>query len=116
MPFVITVGRLMCCSSSKDNSGQPCGWSCKRYQAITDALTLEGLACREAILLATAKGFDKIILEGDCQVLINTLNKCIAFLPMEIQDTVKDVLVLSIQFTKVSFSLFVERVTLLLMI
>lgn len=35
-----------------DGSGNPCGWSCRRFTAITDPLTIEALGPQEALVLA----------------------------------------------------------------
>ncbi|KAJ9179233.1 hypothetical protein P3X46_011043 [Hevea brasiliensis] len=50
---------------AKDHTGTICGWSCNRLPAIYDPLTCEAIACKEKILLAKAKGFSQIIIEGD---------------------------------------------------
>ncbi|KAJ9152904.1 hypothetical protein P3X46_026412 [Hevea brasiliensis] len=91
---------------ARDHLGKPCGWACKVIPAMSNALTLESLACREAILLARARGWDHIIIEGDCQVVIRALQGENS--PIEIQNIIHDISTLSSSLSDVSFS-FVQR-------
>ncbi|XP_021685717.2 uncharacterized protein LOC110668706 [Hevea brasiliensis] len=88
---------------ARDHRNQPCRWVCRRYLAITDPLTLESLAFREALLLAKAKGFEKVIIEGDCQVVIRLLNGESILTPLEIHDILNDVKMLSADCFEISF-------------
>jgi hypothetical protein len=47
---------------------------CMRYRNIQDPFTIELVACRDAMALARSKRVDKLILETNCQVIVNTWN------------------------------------------
>uniref|UniRef100_A0A2C9VIR8 RNase H type-1 domain-containing protein n=1 Tax=Manihot esculenta TaxID=3983 RepID=A0A2C9VIR8_MANES len=50
---------------ARDHLGRLMGWSCRRVPTISDPLTLESLACWDAMILARNHGFKNIIIEGD---------------------------------------------------
>ncbi|KAJ9177319.1 hypothetical protein P3X46_012553 [Hevea brasiliensis] len=86
---------------ARDSSGNPCGWSCKRLLAMTDPLIVEVVACREAILLARAKDFDQIIIEGDATVVIQSLQGNTP--PIEIKVVIADILELANGLHRISY-------------
>uniref|UniRef100_A0A2C9UUN7 RNase H type-1 domain-containing protein n=1 Tax=Manihot esculenta TaxID=3983 RepID=A0A2C9UUN7_MANES len=94
---------------AKDHQLQPRGWSCKKVYVILDLLVLKSLACREALLPTQAKGFYKVNLEGDCQILIKLINGDIVSTLLEIHNILKDVKTLSTTFQDISFS-YVPRI------
>ncbi|KAF2304258.1 hypothetical protein GH714_028940 [Hevea brasiliensis] len=66
---------------ARDCRGHPLGWACRKFSAITESLSLEALACKEAILLAISKGYWQIHVEGDSLLII----KALATTPVRVQ-------------------------------
>ncbi|KAJ9180336.1 hypothetical protein P3X46_008594 [Hevea brasiliensis] len=91
---------------ASDHHSLPCGWACRRIVGISNPLILESLACREALILAKAKGFSNVIIEGDSQVLIRAIQGSTTV--VEIQGILHDIRHLSKMFPHVDFS-FVRR-------
>ena len=48
---------------------------------VADSLEAEALACRRALEFAMNIGFSKLVIEGDCVQVINTINSSKANLP-----------------------------------
>ncbi|XP_021653922.2 uncharacterized protein LOC110645176 [Hevea brasiliensis] len=64
-------------------------WRCKEFRHIAKPLVLEALACKEALLLAVDKGFQSVIIEGDCLVVIKGLHG--QAIPLEIPGIIGDI-------------------------
>ena len=54
----------------RDDTGEFMLVEGRRYDHIIDPGTVELLACRDAILLARARGWTRIVVETDCQLIV----------------------------------------------
>ncbi|KAJ9186909.1 hypothetical protein P3X46_002427 [Hevea brasiliensis] len=88
---------------ARDHHSLLCGWLCRRIVGISDPLVLESLAYREALLLAKAKGFSNVVIEGDSQVPIQAIEG--STIAVEIQGILHDIHHLSRMFLHIDFSL-----------
>lgn len=59
----------------RDASGLYLGSSAIRIRGITDPPTLEALACREALALATNLALSHVIIASDCQGVVKDIHK-----------------------------------------
>ncbi|KAJ9176771.1 hypothetical protein P3X46_012050 [Hevea brasiliensis] len=82
--------------------GKPVDWCCKVLDSIWDPLVLEGLACREAMLLGISRNFHSMMVEGDSLMIIEAVSNNMA--PLSIQSIIQDVCQLANRFNLVSFS------------
>lgn len=57
----------------RDHTGAIAGAAARWFDDIPDALTAEALAAREGLELAVELGLDNVVLEVDCQGLVNLL-------------------------------------------
>ena len=55
----------------RDHEGRTCGGTAKWYDHSMNALTTEARACLDGMLYAQGRGVRTLILETDCQVLVN---------------------------------------------
>jgi len=76
----------------RNAQGQVVAAKCKQHGSITDALTAEAYAYRDAMLMIKDLGLSKVVVETDCQELValwnsRTINRC-AIIPVlnQIQD------------------------------
>ncbi|KAK4424603.1 hypothetical protein Salat_1653900 [Sesamum alatum] len=56
-----------------DSSGTCIGWMSQRFAKFVPPLIVEAFAAREAISLTLRAGWEKVILEGDCESLFHLL-------------------------------------------
>lgn len=54
----------------RDHLGHLIKWRCRQWNSFSDPLILEGLACREALLLARNLNISRVIVEGDSAIVI----------------------------------------------
>ena len=54
---------------ARKENGFVSAW-CRSYQYVTDPLTIEALALRDAVVFATQQGYQKVIFESDCEELV----------------------------------------------
>jgi ribonuclease HI len=59
----------------RDHTGEFVVAECRRYEHITDPGTAELLACRDAVMLAKARGWTHVVVETDCQLLVAASEK-----------------------------------------
>jgi hypothetical protein len=59
----------------RDHDGRTCGVAAKWYDHCLNALTAEALACRNGMQLALNRGVTRLLVETDCQVLVQLCNK-----------------------------------------
>ncbi|XP_021664543.2 uncharacterized protein LOC110653299 [Hevea brasiliensis] len=57
----------------QDHSGNCVDWYFKVYPYLSDPLILESMACRDSISLILNRGFQRTIVEGDSDILINAI-------------------------------------------
>lgn len=69
--FQATNGTAASGLALRDYEGRVCGGRAKWYDHCLNALTAEALACRNGMLYAQERGVQKLMLETDCQVLVN---------------------------------------------
>jgi len=55
----------------RDHEGRTCGGTAKWYDHSMNALTTEARACLDGMLYAQGRGVRRLILQTDCQVLVN---------------------------------------------
>lgn len=65
---------------ARDSQGQPHGWIGKHVQGIVDPLILEGMACREAVILVKERGCSRVIFKGDSLSVIQAIQGSSSFL------------------------------------
>ncbi|KAJ9132832.1 hypothetical protein P3X46_033661 [Hevea brasiliensis] len=85
----------------RNSIGLPLVWRCKKFRHIVEPLVIEALACGEALLLAIDKGFQSVIIEGDCLVVIQSLHG--QAIPLEIQGIIGDISELASRIPTISF-------------
>ena len=54
---------------ARDHSGMFAAAQTTKYAAISDPFIIESLACRDGLRMAMEKGYQKVILETDCQMI-----------------------------------------------
>jgi hypothetical protein len=59
----------------RDHEGRICGGSAKWYNHCLNALATEAMACRNGMQLAIDRGVTRLLMETDCQVLVQLWNK-----------------------------------------
>jgi len=55
----------------RDHDGRACGASARWYEHSLNALATEAMACRDGMQFARGRGVRKLLMETDCQVLVN---------------------------------------------
>ena len=56
---------------ARNHLGMVLAGCCRRYGMIQDPLTIELLACRDALELTKQRGVNRLILETDCQTIVS---------------------------------------------
>ncbi|XP_021735667.1 uncharacterized protein LOC110702268 [Chenopodium quinoa] len=87
---------------ARDNKGEVLFSACRRVKAWWPAEIAEGKALVMAIKLAKRQGFKDVILESDCEVLINRLSKAALFFS-DFDGVLEDIISLSRDFSSVGW-------------
>ena len=70
--FFAEEGRGASGAVLRDHEGRrPCGRRARWYDHCLNAMATEALACRDGVQFAIDRGVQRLILETDCQVLVN---------------------------------------------
>jgi ribonuclease HI len=63
---------------ARNNQGRVLSGCCRKYGHIRDPFTIELVACRDAMVLAKNRGYNRVIVETDCQVVVTMWDKDLA--------------------------------------
>ncbi|XP_021751358.1 uncharacterized protein LOC110717026 [Chenopodium quinoa] len=88
---------------ARDSRGRVLFTSVRRVKAYYPVEVAEGRALLTAIKLAQRHGFNKVILESDCQVLVNRLSKADIYFS-ELDNVLEDISYVSSGFDYVKWS------------